>query len=161
MMSHEEYEEDRRRRESDKFSKPMKLIEFVSLQDMKGSIDFGGKFDKLKHLAYYTWDLLVIDEAHEGVDTYRTDVAFDHVKRKFTLHLSGTPFKAIANDKFEEKAIFNWTYADEQQAKRDWDGDSSNPYAGLFPNSSVDFRLLTFCPSTVMTNRNAQFPFSS
>ena len=131
VLSHEDYEEDRIRRSSDVNSKPMGLIEFVSLQDMKGSIEFGGKFDKLKHLAYYTWDLLVIDEAHEGVDTYRTDVAFDHVKRRFTLHLSGTPFKAIANDKFEEKAIFNWTYADEQQAKRDWDGESSNPYAGL------------------------------
>lgn len=60
----------------------------------------------------------MIDEAHEGVDTYRTDVAFDHIQRSFTLHLSGTPFKAIANDKFPEAAIFNWTYADEQKAKR-------------------------------------------
>lgn len=42
------------------------------------------------------WDVLVIDEAHEGVDTYKTDRAFDQVKRDFTLHLSGTPFKALA-----------------------------------------------------------------
>ncbi len=79
------------------------------------------------------WDLLVIDEAHEGVDTYKTDVAFEHIKRKFTLHLSGTPFKALANDKFPENAIFNWTYADEQSAKRGWnspEGDE-NPYAPL------------------------------
>ena len=87
-------------------------IEFVSLQDMKGSIYFGGKYDKLHEVADLEWDLLVIDEAHEGVDTYKTDVAFDHIKRRFTLHLSGTPFKALANNKFDEKAIFNWTYAD-------------------------------------------------
>ncbi len=31
------------------------------------------------------WDVLVVDEAHEGVDTYKTDVAFDHIKRKFTV----------------------------------------------------------------------------
>ena len=77
------------------------------------------------------WDVLIIDEAHEGVDTYKTDVAFDHIKRKFTLHLSGTPFKALANDKFPEAAIFNWTYADEQRAKKEWNGDDENPYKNL------------------------------
>lgn len=92
-------------------------VEFISLQDLKGSIEFGGHYDKLKYVAEYEYDLLVIDEAHEGVDTYKTDVAFDHIKRRNTLHLSGTPFKAIANDKFPENAIYNWTYADEQQAK--------------------------------------------
>ncbi len=108
------------------------FIEFVSLQDLKGSIEFGGKYDKLRHVAELEWDVLIIDEAHEGVDTFKTDVAFDHIKRKFTLHLSGTPFKAIANEKFPSDAIFNWTYADEQQAKRDWsDPELPNPYADL------------------------------
>ena len=108
-------------------------IEFVSLQDLKGSVYFGGKFDKLKEVQDTKWDVLVIDEAHEGVDTLKTDTAFDHIKRKFTLHLSGTPFKALANDKFRDDAIFNWTYADEQKAKRDWQGgdDENNPYANL------------------------------
>lgn len=111
---------------------PRGCIEFVSLQDLKGSIRFGGKFDKLSEVADLDWDVLVIDEAHEGVDTLKTDVAFDHISRKFTLHLSGTPFKAIANEKFSEDAIFNWTYADEQQAKRDWnDPDLPNPYTDL------------------------------
>lgn len=110
-----------------------KCIEFVSLQDLKGSIYFGGEHKKLEEIRGTTWDVLVIDEAHEGVDTYKTDVAFDHIKRKFTLHLSGTPFKALANDKFPENAIYNWTYADEQRAKREWvskDGEP-NPYATL------------------------------
>ena len=108
-------------------------IEFVSLQDLKGSVYFGGHFDKLKEVRDNEWSVLVIDEAHEGVDTLKTDTAFDHIKRKFTLHLSGTPFKALANDKFKDGAIFNWTYADEQKAKRDWvseDGEN-NPYANL------------------------------
>lgn len=98
---------------------PKGFIEFVSLQDLKGAIDFGGKYDKLGHIADLVWDVLIIDEAHEGVDTFKTDVAFDHIRRRFTLHLSGTPFKAIANEKFPEEAIFNWTYADEQKAKLD------------------------------------------
>ncbi len=106
-------------------------FEFISLQDLKGSIYFGGSFKKLREVAEMTWDLLVIDEAHEGVDTYKTDVAFDHIKRKFTLHLSGTPFKALANDKFPEDAIYNWTYADEQEAKRRNAGNPDSPYASL------------------------------
>lgn len=112
---------------------PYHCIEFVSLQDLKGSIYFGGEYDKLREVADMNWDLLVIDEAHEGVDTYKTDVAFDHINRKFTLHLSGTPFKALANDKFPENAIFNWTYADEQSAKHGWDSSTGeeNPYATL------------------------------
>lgn len=110
-----------------------KCIEFVSLQDLKGSIYFGGEFEKLKEVNDIHWDVLIIDEAHEGVDTYKTDVAFDHIDRNFTLHLSGTPFKAIASEKFKEDAIYNWTYADEQKKKRDWQGDQSeqNLYANL------------------------------
>lgn len=82
-------------------------IEFVSLQDLKGSINFGGSHDKLDEVAKLTWDLLVIDEAHEGVDTYKTDVAFNQIKRRHTLHLSGTPFKALANEKFAQSAILD------------------------------------------------------
>ena len=110
-----------------------KCIEFVSLQDMKGSIYFGGKYNKLSEVANMNWDVLIIDEAHEGVDTYKTDVAFEHIKRKFTLHLSGTPFKALSNSKFPDNAIYNWTYADEQKKKNSWDSanEEENPYATL------------------------------
>ena len=113
---------------------PKGFIEFVSILAMAvpGTVAFGGKYDKLEHVSNLEWDVLIIDEAHEGVDTFKTDVAFDHIKRRFTLHLSGTPFKAIANEKFPEEAIFNWTYADEQKAKKDWDDpELPNPYADL------------------------------
>ncbi len=112
----------------------VKCIEFVSLQDMKGSKYFStNNIDKLREVADLRWSCLIIDEAHEGVDTYRSDVAFDRVHRDFTLHLSGTPFKAIASSKFPAEAIYNWTYADEQQAKQDWDASSQqeNPYEVL------------------------------
>lgn len=108
-------------------------IAFISLQDLKGSAYFGGTFDKLKWVSELHWDLLVIDEAHEGIDTLKTDVAFDKIKRNFTLHLSGTPFKALAKGKFGEEQIYNWSYADEQSAKENWDvnQDEENPYEDL------------------------------
>lgn len=118
-------------------------IEFVSLQDLKGSKKFGGQYDKLNEVADLTWDILIIDEAHEGVDTFKTDVAFDHITRRCTLHLSGTPFKALANGKFTGEAIYNWTYADEQRAKRDWDKSSEyeNPYENLPKLNLLTYRL--------------------
>lgn len=93
-------------------------ITFLSLQDLKGSKYFGGDYDKLRWIADLEWDLLIIDEAHEGIDTDRTSVAFDYVKRRHTLHLSGTPFKQLQSSKFARDAIYNWTYLDEQREKQ-------------------------------------------
>lgn len=108
------------------------IVEFLSLQDLKGSQYFGGHHKKLKHVAEFTWDLLVIDEAHEGVDTSKTDIAFDNITRQRTLHLSGTPFRALAAGKFEQEQIFNWTYEDEQAARAGWsDATQENPYEAL------------------------------
>lgn len=109
----------------------LKQIAFISLQDLKGSLYFGGGYEKLRWVSQLDWDLLIIDEAHEGIDTTKTDVAFDNLKRKYTLHLSGTPFKQMANNKFPEEAIYNWSYVDEQDAKEAWDRDSHNPYSNL------------------------------
>jgi len=107
-------------------------IAFISLQDLKGAKFAGGSYDKLEWVAGLDWDVLVIDEAHEGIDTKKTDRAFSQIKRKFTLHLSGTPFKALANNKFHEEQIFNWSYVDEQEAKENWDPTiGSNPYENL------------------------------
>lgn len=125
----------------DGLEKPM--ITFLSLQDLKGSKFFGGSHNKLKWVADLEWDLLVIDEAHEGVDTGRTDAAFEIVRRQNTLHLSGTPFKALANQKFAKEAIFNWTYLDEQKVKSSELNDpaigDSGPHVDL-----PDLRLYTY-----------------
>ena len=125
-------------------------IEFVSLQDLKGSLHFGGMHDKLNEVKDTHWDILIIDEAHEGVDTYKTDAAFNQIERKNTLHLSGTPFKALANEKFPNDAIYNWTYADEQTAKRDWSSDDleENPYANL-----PQLNLFTYQMSDVIRDK--------
>ncbi|HDR1095042.1 TPA: Eco57I restriction-modification methylase domain-containing protein [Pasteurella multocida] len=108
------------------------MLAFISLQDLKGAISFGGIFDKLSWVKELEWDLLVIDEAHEGVDTLKTDIAFDNIQRNFTLHLSGTPFKAVATGKFSPDEIYNWSYADEQYAKANWqNNEQNNPYEDL------------------------------
>lgn len=119
----------------------VKMIAFESLQGLKGSVYFGGEHRKLKWIKDMHWDLLVIDEAHEGVDTYRTDKAFEEIRRDFTLHLSGTPFKAIARGRFRTRQIFNWSYADEQEAKKSFEGETANPYAPLPKLNMLTYRL--------------------
>jgi len=111
----------------------IRCIAFISLQDLKGAKFAGGSYEKLRWVGDLAWDLLVVDEAHEGIDTLKTDRAFDRINRQFTLHLSGTPFKAIANQKFQTEQIYNWSYLDEQTAKNEWDESElgTNPYAGL------------------------------
>lgn len=52
------------------------------------------------------------------------------------LLLSGTPFRALTEGEFNEDAIFNWTYPDEQAAKKNWDSNPTrdpqeNPYRDL------------------------------
>ena len=115
--------------EAEDKNQELRMVAFLSLQDLKGSVYFGGTIDKLRWVAENNWDLLIIDEAHEGVDTHKTDKAFDKINRKFALHLSGTPFKAVAMGKFAQEQIFNWTFSDEQEAKDNWHEETLNPYA--------------------------------
>lgn len=132
-----------------KSSNKKSFMTFLSLQDLKGSKYFGGDYDKLRWIADLEWDLLIIDEAHEGVDTARTDAAFDVVKRKHTLHLSGTPFKALANEKFPEEAIYNWTYLDEQKIKQvELEEGETGQHTDL-----PDLKLFTYRISQMITDQ--------
>lgn len=131
------------------------MVAFESLQGLKGSAYFGGEYDKLKWMAKevrdasgkvqrgITFDLLIIDESHEGVDTAKTDRAFRNIGRKHTLYLSGTPFRALAGGRFSENQIYNWSYADEQEAKEMWAGEGYNPYEALPSLSMYTYQLGT------------------
>lgn len=130
-------------------------IAFISLQDLKGSLYFGGQYDKLNWVKEIRWDLLVIDEAHEGIDTLKTDVAFEQIKRAFTLHLSGTPFKAIASGEFKADEIYNWSYTDEQEAKQNWNEEyGSNPYGNLPRLNLFSYQISPMLTETI--NQGAQ-----
>ncbi|MGL4987455.1 MAG: Eco57I restriction-modification methylase domain-containing protein [Treponemataceae bacterium] len=109
-------------------------IYFASIQDIRGSEIVGGKFNKNEDVLNIDWDLIIIDEAHEGTKTDLGIKVFDRCIKENTriLHLSGTPFNLM--DDFKEDEIFTWDYVMEQQAKNDWDmlhfGDP-NPYECL------------------------------
>ena len=122
-------------------SKRPPIIAFESLQNLKGAKHFGGDFDKLNNFKNFQWDLLIVDESHEGVDTIKTQNLFEKIPRRWTLYLSGTPFKALANNFFSADEIFNWSYADEQRAKISWNSEATNPYIDLPKMNLFSYQL--------------------
>ena len=109
-------------------------IYFASIQDMRGSELVGGNFAKNEDVFSIDWDLIIIDEAHEGTKTELGKAVLSKCSKTHTkeLHLSGTPFNLM--DDFKDDEIYTWDYVMEQKAKADWDilhqGDP-NPYACL------------------------------
>lgn len=81
------------------------------------------------------WDLIIIDEAHEGTLTsLGKGVIQDFLKKEKTkmLYLSGTPFNLYED--FKEDEIYTWDYIAEQTAKHNWNlehPNEKNPYAEL------------------------------
>lgn len=109
-------------------------VYFASMQDLRGAKMAGGKFDKNDGIFAAHYDMLIIDEAHEGTQTElgKTVISLLTKKNTHVLNLSGTPFNLL--DDYREDEIYTWDYVMEQKAKEEWDlnhfGDP-NPYAGL------------------------------
>ncbi len=107
---------------------------FASMQDLRGSQTVGGQYDKNDGIFSVRWDLVIVDEAHEGTQTSLGRAVLDQLLKKDTrlLQLSGTPFNLLSGTRDEE--VFTWDYVMEQRAKREWAEKrpgEPNPYAAL------------------------------
>ena len=88
----------------------------------------------------YADELETFDEELGELDSEEND--FLPITTKAYLYLSGTPFRALSSGEFIEEQIFNWTYTDEQAAKKAWvvqHPDKWNPYGSL-----PQMRLFTY-----------------
>ncbi len=121
-------------------------IYFASIQDLRGSKLAGGKFDKNDDVFNTNWDLLIIDEAHEGTQTEKGQSVQELLTKENTkvINLSGTPFNLLETNEFDESNTFTWDYVMEQQAKQAWalnhPGDH-NPYEDLPKLNLLTFNL--------------------
>ncbi len=153
------YEEDL---SFDAADKTHPLVFFGSFQDLLGKDKSGGIKAKNEQVHTVNWDCVIFDEYHYGawrekskdlfdkeemaaIKTIEAELAdmeadnpdyFDErllpITTSHYLYLSGTPFRAISSGEFIEEQIFNWTYPDEQKAKRSWPSENgANPYAAL------------------------------
>lgn len=115
-----------------------KFIYFASIQDLRGSSQVGGNFDKNSEIFRTNWDFIVVDEAHEGTQTDLGKSVLESLEKPYlknntkVLELSGTPFNILSS--YEEDNIYTWDYIMEQEAKMGWSQNTfgdSNPYAEL------------------------------
>jgi hypothetical protein len=137
-----------------KADKKRPFVCFGSFQDYLGrNPSTGGIKAKNEWVHSTNWDCVILDEYHYGAWRESAKELFEAEDKKEIefgegegiedfdeeimpittdgyLYLSGTPFRAIASGEFIEEQIYNWTYSDEQRAKRDWKGPN-NPYAAL------------------------------
>ncbi len=108
---------------------------FVSMQDLRGKDKMYNSFKQTNKDIFDTpWDIVIIDEAHEGNSTELAEQVHEGLNRKFTLYLSGTPYKLVGGERFPQEDIDTWDYTDEQEAKELWDTNHphlDNPYAVL------------------------------
>lgn len=134
------------------------IIAFASFQDFLGKGEKGSLKIKNEWAHAINWDLVIFDEYHFGAwrentqdlfamdndDLSKEEKDFDEeilpITANHYLYLSGTPFRAIATGEFIEEQIFNWTYSDEQKAKKDWNAEH-NPYEDLPQMVMLTYRL--------------------
>lgn len=126
------------------------FVYFASIQDLRGSQQVGGKYNKNNAVFDMDWDLLIIDEAHEGTSTDLGDAVIKTLRKPNTkvLLLSGTPYNIMSE--FDENK-YTWTYVDEQKAKAEWEENhpnERNPYEELPKMNIFTFDLSEQMPTS-------------
>lgn len=111
------------------------FVYFASIQDLRGSSEVGGSFNKNNVVFKTDWNFVVVDEAHEGTQTDLGKAVFEAIIKRNTtkvLELSGTPFNLLVQ--FDDNEIYTWDYIMEQEAKLNWPIEHAldpNPYEEL------------------------------
>ena len=116
------------------------FVYFASIQLLR----YNGGQTNLKDFADVDWDLIIVDEAHEGTQTELSDTVMKELVKEHTkvLELSGTPFNLL--DQFDDEQVYTWDYVMEQTAKKKWElehPDIPNPYETLPKVSMYTFEM--------------------
>lgn len=138
----------------------MPIVCFGSFQDFLGTDPSGGIKPKNEWVHSTNWDLVIFDEYHFGawrenakklfdienedaydsldIEKYKLEEAdnaynetFLPITTDYYLYMSGTPFRSLNTGEFIENQIYNWTYGDEQKAKKEWKEPPESPYSAL------------------------------
>lgn len=109
------------------------LIYYTTLANIKGK-DEAGEFKKKNAWIFNAhWDLVILDETHEGTTTDAMTKVLESLDHDFLLELSGTPFRKMTETQgYTAKNTYSWSYTEEQEAKENWDySQGKNPYINL------------------------------
>ena len=124
--------------------KGLHYIYFASMQDLRGSrrVNQQKGIDKNDNIFATHWDLLIVDEAHEGIMSRLGREVIGELQKRRTLYLSGTPYNI--QQLFENTEVFHWDYCMEQKAKAAWHNqhpNGGNPYEGLARMNIITYNI--------------------
>lgn len=88
----------------------------ISLQFAARHLNAGSS-NLLDQIINTEWDLVIFDEQHYATNTDRTKTFWNTLKSKFWVELSGTPYKTLLSNRFEEQSIYSFDYIDEQKIR--------------------------------------------
>ena len=134
------------------------LIYYTTLANIKGK-DEAGEFKKKNAWIFNAhWDLVILDETHEGTTTDAMTKVLESLDHDFLLELSGTPFRKMTETQgYTAKNTYSWSYTEEQEAKENWDySQGKNPYINLPKLNMYTFQV----PSNVrVTSDLSEYSF--
>lgn len=134
------------------------LIYYTTLANIKGK-DEAGEFKKKNAWIFNAhWDLVILDETHEGTTTDAMTKVLESLDYDFLLELSGTPFRKMTETQgYTAKNTYSWSYTEEQEAKENWDySQGKNPYINLPKLNMYTFQV----PSNVrVTSDLSEYSF--
>lgn len=134
------------------------LIYYTTLANIKGK-DEAGEFKKKNAWIFNAhWDLVILDETHEGTTTNAMTNVLKSLDHDFLLELSGTPFRKMTETQgYTAKNTYSWSYVEEQEAKENWDySQGKNPYINLPKLNIYTFQV----PSSVrVTSDLSEYSF--
>lgn len=78
-----------------------------------------GTSELLNQIVNTDWDLLIFDEQHFATITEKTKEFWNSINSKFWIELSGTPYKTLLSNRFQEESIYSFDYIDEQKIRDD------------------------------------------
>lgn len=154
-----------------------KFVCFASFQDVSGKGNDGEYKDSNEFIFNTNWDMVILDEYHYGAWNSKSKNLYENnysdieliklnkeeilkiensISTKYKLFLSGTPYKALTSGEFLSEQIFNWTYIDEQRAKKNWNNkNGANPYYSLPKLSMYTYKL----PNKILDNSSIKGDF--
>ena len=143
---------------------PLTTAQNPGKTEKKGAESDAERADEIADLTDAGTPRLIAATPDTGI-TADLDTADLCLSGRHFLYLSGTPFRALTEGEFNEDAIYNWTYPDEQYAKQQWAADQArdpehNPYRELPQMQMFTYALSEVAPVAIDQGADGLFDLS-
>ena len=115
---------------------------FVSLPFLNTHLDKPNPL--LKDILAQHWDLVGFDEQHYATTTDNTERLWASLNMSKKLELSGTPYKTVLSERYEQDDIYNFDYVEEQRLRKVSMTQSDSVLAQAFKyRADINYAMIT------------------